>query len=49
VAQVEAIARAVRGPCDVLILPGCGHAPHLERPEETLGALVRLIDRASTA
>ena len=37
-AQVDAIARGVRGPTTRLILPGCGHAPHRERPAETTAA-----------
>jgi len=41
-AQVDAIARGVRGPATRLILPGCGHAPHRERPAETTAAIVEL-------
>jgi len=40
VAQLEAIARAVRGPCRTLLLPDCRHAPAFERPAETLAAIV---------
>ncbi len=32
-AQVDAIAGGVRGPCEQAILDGCGHAPHKEQPE----------------
>jgi len=38
-AQIRAIARAARGPVRELILPGCGHSPHVDRKEETLGAI----------
>ena len=45
-AQVEAIASGVRGPCTRVVLPGCGHAPWRERPEET-GAAVLALARAA--
>src|SRR5919199_2883114 len=38
-AQVDAIERGVPGPVERVILD-CRHAPHLERPEETLEAVV---------
>ena len=38
-AQIEAIERRAKSPPDVLILPGCGHAPHLERAGDTLTAI----------
>ncbi len=38
-AQVEAIARGVRGPFDSLFVPG-GHAPWREQPEATTAAIV---------
>lgn len=41
VAQVEAIARGVGGPCETLLLPGCGHAPWRARAAETTAAIVR--------
>lgn len=41
-AQVEAIVAGVRGPCSRLMLPGCGHAPWRERPEETTAAVLGL-------
>ena len=34
-AQVDAIARGVRGPCDIAWLPDCGHSPHREATEAT--------------
>jgi pimeloyl-ACP methyl ester carboxylesterase len=38
-AQVDAIARQVRGPVEVMRLARCGHAPERDRPEETLAAI----------
>ncbi len=44
--QVDAIVTQVGGPAESLILPGCGHSPHSERPEEVLGASTRFIKKA---
>jgi pimeloyl-ACP methyl ester carboxylesterase len=41
-AHLEAIERAVRGPVERVVLP-CGHAPHLELPEETLSPVSRFV------
>jgi pimeloyl-ACP methyl ester carboxylesterase len=38
-AQLDAIERRVRGECSRVVLPGVGHAPHIEAPEETLAAV----------
>ena len=43
-AQLDEIARCVAGPCELLKLEHCGHAPFREQPEQTLGALVRFVD-----
>jgi pimeloyl-ACP methyl ester carboxylesterase len=43
VAQVDAVERGVAGRFERLILPGCGHSPHREKPEATLAAMVRFI------
>jgi pimeloyl-ACP methyl ester carboxylesterase len=48
-AQVEAIRRGVAGPAEVLLLPGCGHAPHLEQGERVLEAVAQFIDRRRDA
>ena len=40
-AQIDAIERGVRGPVSRAVLD-CRHAPHLEAPEETLEAAVRV-------
>lgn len=42
-AQVEAIAGQVSGPAEPLILPQCGHAPHLEQPERTCTAIAEFL------
>jgi pimeloyl-ACP methyl ester carboxylesterase len=44
-AQIEAIARGVRGPVEKLLLPSCGHAPHRDRTAETLAAMREFIAR----
>ena len=44
-AQLDAIARQVGGPCELLKLPQCGHSPHRDQPEETLDAIVGFIRR----
>jgi pimeloyl-ACP methyl ester carboxylesterase len=36
-AQVDTIARSLRGPVSSVVLEGVGHAPHLEAPNATLG------------
>ncbi|MBS0374089.1 MAG: alpha/beta fold hydrolase [Proteobacteria bacterium] len=42
--QIESIGRAVPNAI-VMALPGCGHAPHRERPAEVLEATARLVAR----
>ncbi len=42
-AQLEAIRRGVRGPCEGVKLPDCGHAPFRDQPEATLDALTRFV------
>jgi pimeloyl-ACP methyl ester carboxylesterase len=41
--QVEAIARAARAPCEVVLLPGCRHSPHRDRSEQTAALIARFI------
>jgi pimeloyl-ACP methyl ester carboxylesterase len=38
-AQVDAIRRGAGGKVTATLLAGCGHAPHREKPEETLAAM----------
>ncbi|MCY1008831.1 alpha/beta hydrolase [Nannocystis pusilla] len=42
-AQLEAIARGAAGPVETLLLPGCGHSPYREQPDETLAAAARFV------
>ena len=39
IGQVESIRAHVRGTTRVVMLPGCGHAPHRERSDETLAQM----------
>lgn len=48
VAQLDAIARGVRGPCQTLLLADCRHAPHLEQPQATLDAVARFLRAAGS-
>jgi pimeloyl-ACP methyl ester carboxylesterase len=41
--QVEAVAAAAGGFTEVLVLSGCGHAPHREKPGRTLGAMTSFL------
>lgn len=43
-AQLEAIRRGVRGACELVKLPACGHAPFRDQPRATLDALTRFVD-----
>ena len=43
VRQVEAIASQVRGSVTTLVLPNCGHSPHVERAAEVLDAVTRFV------
>lgn len=44
-AQVAACEEEAYAPVETLALPGCGHAPHIERPRETLDAVAAFVDR----
>ena len=41
--QLERIGRGVRGPCELLELAACGHAPFRDQPQATLAALTRFV------
>ena len=43
-AQVDAIARQVSGPVDLIMLDQCGHLPHVDQAEETEKAMARFVD-----
>jgi pimeloyl-ACP methyl ester carboxylesterase len=42
-AQLDEIARRVKGPCELLKLENCGHAPFRDQAEKTLEAVVRFV------
>ncbi|HET7670208.1 MAG TPA: alpha/beta hydrolase [Burkholderiales bacterium] len=42
-AQLDEIKNRVKGPCELLKLEACGHAPFREQPEKTLDAVTRFI------
>ncbi|MBS0558941.1 MAG: alpha/beta hydrolase [Proteobacteria bacterium] len=42
--QLYAGARAARAPAETLLIDGAGHAPHLERADETLAVVARFVD-----
>ena len=44
-AQVEAIERGAGAGAEVVMLPDCGHCPHLEQGDAALGAMARFISR----
>ena len=47
--QVEAVLTQVAGPAESMVLPGCGHSPHSERPDAVLDATIRFIARVALA
>ncbi|HEX6268192.1 MAG TPA: alpha/beta hydrolase [Burkholderiales bacterium] len=44
-AQLDEIARKVGGPCELLKLEDCGHAPFRDQPGEILTAVAGFVDR----
>jgi pimeloyl-ACP methyl ester carboxylesterase len=44
-AQVDAIVRGVSGRTETLIIPDCGHSPHLQTREATLKGMTAFIGR----
>ena len=44
-AQLDAIRRQVSGPCELLVLPQCGHSPSKDQPEKVLTALSGFIGK----
>jgi pimeloyl-ACP methyl ester carboxylesterase len=44
-AQLDEIARHVGGPCELLKLEDCGHAPFRDQPERTLAAVTGFVER----
>ena len=45
-AQVDRIKAQVAGPCELLKLPACGHAPFKDQPGKVLDAIARLVTSA---
>ena len=43
--QVEEIDERIYSPLETLLLPECGHAPHKEKPEETMAAIAEFSKR----
>ncbi len=43
-AQLERVARGVRGPCELLKLEACGHVPFRDQPARTLEAVTRFVN-----
>jgi pimeloyl-ACP methyl ester carboxylesterase len=43
--QVRLIAERASGPVETLILPGCGHQPHLERRQAVCDAVAGFLAR----
>jgi pimeloyl-ACP methyl ester carboxylesterase len=44
-AQLDAIAVQVAGPCEVVGLADCGHRLHRDQPEKTVAAIARFVGR----
>jgi pimeloyl-ACP methyl ester carboxylesterase len=44
-AQLDEIARLVKGPCELLKLERCGHAPFRDQPQVVLEKIVRFTER----
>jgi pimeloyl-ACP methyl ester carboxylesterase len=42
-AQLDEIEKRVKGPCELVKLKDCGHAPFREQPQKTLDAVTRFI------
>ena len=47
-AQLDETKRRVKGPCELLKLENCGHAPFREQPEKTLEAVTRFLSAQLT-
>lgn len=48
VSQLEAIESSVGGLAQRLWLPGCGHSPHLDRPEKVIETVASFLKRLQT-
>ena len=45
VRQIEVAEEECYCPVDAVLLPGCGHAPHRDKPDETLETVGGFIER----
>jgi len=48
-AQVDAVHRGSGGRTDVLVLDGCGHAPHRDRPELVVPAIAAFVEATAAS
>ena len=48
-AQLDAITAGVAGPVERLVLPGMGHAPHLEAADQVIAAMATFLDGIGAA
>jgi pimeloyl-ACP methyl ester carboxylesterase len=46
--QLELVGDGVAGPVERLLLPGVGHAPHLEAPDAVLSAIATFVRRVAS-
>ena len=44
-AQLDAIARGVSGPAETVLLPGCGHSPHIESRDAMLSCVTAFVEK----
>jgi pimeloyl-ACP methyl ester carboxylesterase len=47
-AHPQRITRLTQGPCEMIVVPDCGHVPHRERPEIILRAVERFLAASDT-
>jgi pimeloyl-ACP methyl ester carboxylesterase len=48
-AQVTGVARGVSGPVRTELIPNCGHIPHLQAREATLGLIQKFLDQGAAS
>jgi pimeloyl-ACP methyl ester carboxylesterase len=46
--QVEAVVERISGPIQSVMLPGCGHSPHRDRPDVVRRLMLRFIAEVKT-
>jgi pimeloyl-ACP methyl ester carboxylesterase len=42
-AQVDAVRRSAKAPCEIVLLPDCRHSPHRDQPQKTIALIKRFI------